>query len=76
MIDGINVFYIRFNKREGKRNMDLMSDNTPSTAKPNMRKGNNNNQMIGYNTKARIASGAQTANNISQSKKVIISTIL
>jgi len=56
--------------------MDLINDSTPSTANPNMRKGSSNNQMMGYNINARIASGAQTANNINQSKKVIITAIL
>ncbi|MCC6288681.1 MAG: hypothetical protein IT249_12440 [Chitinophagaceae bacterium] len=52
--------------------MDLINDNTPSTAKPIIRNGINNSQTMGYNTNATIANGAHITSSISQSKKVIM----
>ena len=65
-------FYMRFNSREGSRKISLTNDNTPSTAKPSKRKGNNNSHIMGYRISAIIAKGAHSANNINQSRKVII----
>ncbi|MFT3947956.1 MAG: hypothetical protein QM763_13380 [Agriterribacter sp.] len=64
--------YILRSNLEGNRKMDLINDNTPSTAKPIIRNGINNNQTTGYSTKAKIASGAHITRRISQSRKVII----
>ncbi|HEX5025434.1 MAG TPA: hypothetical protein VFV68_09180 [Agriterribacter sp.] len=49
-----------------------MSDNTPSTAMPSTRNGSNSSHTIGYNTMARMASGAQSTSNINHAKNVSI----
>jgi hypothetical protein len=67
-----SCIHIFFRRREGRKNMALISDSTPSTAIPRIRKGSRRSHIMGYNTSASIASGAHKANNISQSKKVII----
>ncbi|HXS55630.1 MAG TPA: hypothetical protein VN726_05875 [Hanamia sp.] len=52
--------------------IDFKSPNTPSKAMPSSRNGNNINQTIGYNTKAKIARGQQKINRRIQTMKVIM----
>lgn len=56
----------------GSKKTDLIMDSMLSTAIPNKRNGSNSSHTIGYNTIASIASGAQSTNNINQSKNVTI----
>jgi len=46
---------------------------TPLSANPSILKGKNNSQMMGYNNKTPIATGALMRKRMIQSKKVIIS---
>jgi hypothetical protein len=48
----------------------LNNPNTPSTAKPRIRKGSKSNQKIGYNTNARMAIGQQRIKRMIQIKNV------
>ena len=58
--------------REGSRNNSFIKVKTPSTANPNIRKGNKRIQKTGYRIRARIANGQERMNNKIKSKKVSI----
>ncbi|MBX3252610.1 MAG: hypothetical protein KF862_00610 [Chitinophagaceae bacterium] len=66
---------MRWIKRTGNIQIALIKAKTPFTATPNKRKGSSNNHITGYTINASIARGAHNTNNISQSKKVIITLL-
>lgn len=59
------------NTLAGNMNRALIKPKTPSTAKPNILKGNNINQIMGYNKRNATASGQQITNRINQSSNFI-----
>jgi hypothetical protein len=52
--------------------MPFSKPKTPSTAMPTNLKGSVSSQKKGYSTKAKIASGQQSINNMIQAMNVII----
>ena len=67
------VPYVIFrNSRAGSMISAAISESTPPTAIPRMRKGSNNNQTNGYKTSARSATGQHKTNKMHQSKNLTI----
>ena len=61
-----------FNTLNGKVNIALINENTPSTAIPNSRNGNNRSQITGYSKRANRAIGQHSINRIHQMKNANI----
>lgn len=59
------------NTLAGNINKALIKLKTPSTANPNILKGNNINQTTGYSKRKATASGQQMTNSINQSSNFI-----
>ena len=65
-------YYLPLKTLPGNRIIPFNNSKAPSTAIPNIRKGSVSSQKMGYNTRARIASGQQKIKSIIQIRKLSI----
>jgi hypothetical protein len=69
----LTFFYILCINLAGSIIIDFRRLKTPSTAMPSILNGSKSNQITGYNTNAKIASGQQKINRKIQAMNVIMS---
>jgi hypothetical protein len=66
------IYYLPLKTLPGNIIIPFNNSKAPSTANPNIRKGNVSSQKMGYHTRAKIASGQQRIKRIIQIRKVSI----